>query len=93
MRGGDWFQTLSQMKVDRMLKPKTSFVLALAELEFKKKKILIGPGVSEMFGIINGDVKLLVDVVAKVGMDRGDGLVLGIHLLAGKYCQSVSGLE
>ena len=46
-----------------------------------------------MFGIINGDVKLLVDVVAKVGMDRGDGLVLGIHLLAGKYCQSVSGLE
>ena len=46
-----------------------------------------------MFGIISGDVKLLFDVVTKVGMDRGDGLVLGIHLLAGEYCQSVSGLE
>ena len=76
-----------------MLKPETSFVLALADLEFKKKKILIGPGVLEVFGIINGDVELLVDVVAKFGMDRGDGLVLGIHLLAGDYCQSVSGLE
>ena len=32
-----------------------------------------------MFGIISDDVKLLVDVVARVGMDRGDGLVLGVH--------------
>ena len=32
-----------------------------------------------MFGLISVDVKLLVDVVAGVGMDRGDGLVLGIH--------------
>ena len=37
---------------------------------------------------LSGGVKLLVDLVAKVGMDRGDGLVLGIHLLAGEYCQS-----
>ena len=32
-----------------------------------------------MFGIISDDVKLIVGVVARVGMDRGDGLVLGIH--------------
>ena len=32
-----------------------------------------------MFGLISVDFKLLVDVVAGVGMDRGVGLVLGIH--------------
>ena len=43
------------------------------------------PGVLEVLGIISGGVELLVDVVAKVGMDRGDGLVLVIHLLAREY--------
>ena len=32
-----------------------------------------------MFGLISVGFKLLVDVVAGVGMDRGVGLVLGIH--------------
>ena len=39
----------------------------------------------EVLRVISGGVKLLVDLVAKVGMDRGDELVLLIHLLAGEY--------
>ena len=45
----------------------------------------------EVLGIISGGDKLLVDVLAKVGMDRDDGVVLVIHLLQENTSQSVSG--
>ena len=45
----------------------------------------------EVLGIISGGDKLLVNVLAKVGMDRDDGLVLVIHLLQ-NTSQSMWGL-
>ena len=46
----------------------------------------------EVIGIIVGGDELLVALLAKVGVDRDDGVVLVIHLLQENTSRSVSGL-
>ena len=51
------------------------------------------PGVKEVIDIISDGDGLLVDVLAKVGVDRDGGVVLVIHLLQENTSQSVSGFD
>ena len=54
------------------------------------KKILIG--FKEVIDIISDGDGLLVDVLAKVGVDGDGGVVLVIHLLQENTSRSVSGI-
>ena len=49
------------------------------------------PGVKEVIDIMRDADGLLVDVLAKVGVDRDGGVVLVIHLLQENTSRSVSG--